>query len=397
MYNDWDILESTLQSIKPFVDELVVVDGGYKWMGPFLYETGRNPEKSDERVYNAIEAAGIPFRVISQVWESELEKRRAGYLACKHRFIFRVDADEIIYFDDNLEAFLDAGGAVAGMEMPLYIAPGWMRGRKTDRTIERQCFMFDSKKISADVHLTYLWLVSSMGDQLPNAGDRPVVFPAPIAFNAHLSVWRTPTTSVNRAAFYVLNEVRKHGAPWIPDLRSNPLPDLGELFKHIPPKAFLEILLNGDIVLGYPFLDDDFILKTSPLSKTDEVKFLNIYTEFLNGIALSNEKLVTYGRYLLDELKIDLSSAEAVRPLLGNSGLAFLFSSNLNGAQVWLDYLLPFEPWVLREPIKFEIEENRLILDTLPETPSNSGYLRRILVISPSFMDGNPLHRVVCV
>jgi tetratricopeptide (TPR) repeat protein len=36
VYNDWDILEPALRSIRPFVDELVVVDGGYRWMAEFL-------------------------------------------------------------------------------------------------------------------------------------------------------------------------------------------------------------------------------------------------------------------------------------------------------------------------------------------------------------------------
>ena len=42
IYNDWDILEPALKSIAPYIDELVVVDGGYKWMAPYADRTG-NP------------------------------------------------------------------------------------------------------------------------------------------------------------------------------------------------------------------------------------------------------------------------------------------------------------------------------------------------------------------
>ena len=56
-------------------------------MAGFLDATGRNPEKSDPRVYEAIEAAGIPFRVISRMWDNELEKRLAGYMACQNRAV----------------------------------------------------------------------------------------------------------------------------------------------------------------------------------------------------------------------------------------------------------------------------------------------------------------------
>lgn len=396
VYNDWDILEPALRSIKPFVDELVVVDGGYKWMAGFLDATGRNPEKSDPRVYDAIEAVGIPFRVISRMWDSELEKRLAGYLACKHRFVYRIDADEIMHFDENLDAFLRAGGAVAGMEMPLYMAPGWIIGRKGDAQIERQNFLFDSKQVSAEAHLSYLWLVLTV-DRLPNAADHPAVFPAPVAFNAHLSLWRTPTTSITRTAFYVLNHIRAHGAPWIAELGTKPLPDLAPLFEHIPPKCFLEALYSNHDMLGYPIRDEDWLLKRSPLPTSDEAAFSGLHDNLLNGLAGANEAFAASGRYLIDELQLDLSSDEAVRPLLGSAGLGLQFSADLASAEVYLDCILPAEPWALRKPVEFVIEKNRLILNGLPQSLSRDGWLRRVLGMNVWFEDGRRLQRVSCV
>ena len=396
VYNDWDILEPALRSIKPFVDELIVVDGGYKWMAGFLDATGRNPERSDPRVYQAIEAAGIPCRVISRMWDSELEKRLAGYMACKHRFIYRIDADEIMHFDENLDAFLRVGGAVAGMEMPLYMAPGWIIGRENDAQIERQCFLFDSKQVTAEAHLSYLWLVLTV-DQLPSIADRPPVFPAPVAFNAHLSLWRTPTTSINRAAFYSLSHIRAHGAPWTAHLGAAPLPDLAPLFQHISPKAFLDALLSNINTLGCPLVDEMFMLRRSPVAEEDEAAFSPIYSKFLKGLARSNETFAAEGRYIIDELKLDLSSDPALRPLLGDSGAALQFSSDLANAEVYLDYILPAEPWTLRKPIEFAIEKNRLVLSGLPEGLRTDGWLRRVLGMNLWFENSSRLQRAAIV
>jgi FkbM family methyltransferase len=396
VYNDWDILEPALRSMQPFVDELVVVDGGYRWMAGFLDATGRNPEKSDPRVYQAIEAAGIPFRVISRMWDSELEKRLAGYMACQNRFIYRIDADEILHFDENLDAFLHAGAAVAQMEMPLYVAPGWIVGWRDRAQIERQSFLFDSKQVSAEAHLNYLWLVLSL-EQLPSVADRPPVFPAPIAFNAHLSLWRTPTTSMNRTAFYSLNHIRAHGLPWNAELSSQPLPDLTKLFEHIPPKAFLETLFSNDDMLGYPFRGDDWILKASPLGRDDEAKFSRLYDALLSSLVQTNADFAVSGRYIFDELKVDLSSTAAIEPLLGSSGLGFQFSADLANAEVFLDYILPSEPWKLREPAKFEVEKNRLIVKLPPEASGQTDHLRRLLAMNLWFEGGGRLQRVSCI
>src|SRR6202035_3341065 len=113
IYNDWDILPSALRSVASHIDELVVVDGAYDWMIPYLTMLGLDSARSDPRVYAAIEESGIPFRVISRTWKNEIEKRQTGYEACAHDFIYRIDADEIMFFDDRaLETALSCGFAV---------------------------------------------------------------------------------------------------------------------------------------------------------------------------------------------------------------------------------------------------------------------------------------------
>jgi len=389
VYNDWDILEPALRSINPFVDELVVVDGGYEWMAPYLQGIGRDPGKSDHRVYDAIEAAGIPFRIISGVWKSETDKRRAGFHSCRHRFIYRVDADEVFFFNDNLDAFLLAGGAVAQMEMPLYVSPGWILSRPG--AIERQSFLFDSKQIDSDAHLKYLWLIGSSIEQ-PSPNELAVIFPEPIAFNAHLSHWRTPATSVNRAAFYTLNSVRMYGAAWFSDLWAKPVPDLSAFFKHVTPSVFCETLLGSSIVTGH-MPPDDAVLKASPLSGFDERNFEYLFTSFLKSHARMNAELASSGRYMLHDVQIDLSSVEAMQAVAGGSELAFMFSSDIASADVAMRYVLPASTWDIVQPLTVEIKGDTLSLDPYQNSDRFGKFLRRVLSMTVSFKSGSPIQR----
>ncbi len=100
IYNDADILDIALKSVFGYVDELIVVDGAYEWMAPFLRSTGRNPLKSDDIIYQKIQASGIPYKVINKIWKNEVEKRIAGFEATSLQYVMRIDADEVLMFDD---------------------------------------------------------------------------------------------------------------------------------------------------------------------------------------------------------------------------------------------------------------------------------------------------------
>ena len=120
-------------------------------------------------------------------------------------------------------------------------------------------------------------------------------------------------------------------------------------------------------------------------------------TTRLSSLVQANADLAASSRYIFDELKIDLSSTAAIEPLLGNSGLGFQFSADLANAEVFLDYILPFEPWKLRKPIKFGAERNRLIVELPPETSGDTGHLRRLLTMNLWFEGGSRLQRVSCI
>ena len=339
VYDDWDILPAALRSVAGHVDELVVVDGCYDWMAPALAGLGRNPERSDPRVYAAIEASGIPFRVIARTWANEVEKRCHGYAACQHDHVFRIDADEVLLFDDTaLEQALSDGAAVGEMEMPIYIAPGWITRAAQRDTIERQGLLFDRRRISAEMHLNYLWLILTV-DQRPLEGSKPfAVHPRPVAFNAHLTLWRSPQCAGQRAAFYALNWMRQHGVPWLPTLRDRPLADTRALFGQVAPEDFFSSMALGATALGMAEAPERRAFQASPLDAAQEAAFAPLHAGFLGSLAAVNRQAVVEDRRFLACLPsvLDLSSPAARDAAVRDGAVTLRLSGRVQAARARL-------------------------------------------------------------
>jgi hypothetical protein len=381
IYNDWDILPSALRSVASHIDELVVVDGAYEWMVPYLAGLGLNPTRSDPRVYAAIEASGIPFRVISKTWKNEPEKRQAGYEACAHDYIYRIDADEIIFFNDRvLEAALSSGLAIGEMYMPNYVAPGWVSCARDLPRIERQCFLFDRRQVSSQLHLNYLWLILT-ADALPLAGSKPLaVYPEALAFNAHLTAWRTPETGVNRAGFYILNWMRQHGVPWLPALSGQPLTDLQTLFDIVPPAVFRSALQRGRIAFGMIEAPTKRFVPTS-LCTAQEATFTDLYEAFLLSLADMNRRAATEEQPFLICLPtlLDLSTPASHDAIVSNGMVSLRMSDPLLTAKVQLLRYSAGEPH--SEVLDLSVKINGTDMQVeLPETQwRNSDTFRQCL------------------
>ncbi len=379
IYNDWDILPAALRSIASHVDELVVVDGPYEWMVSYLAGLGLDPRRSDPRVYAALDASGIPYRVISKVWRNEPEKRQTGYEACTHRFIYRVDADEVLFFDDaELERMLSGGGAVGEMEMPSYVAPGWIIAANNNGPIGRQCLLFDREQISPEVHLNYLWLVLGV-DELPSPGVRPFpIHPEPLAFNAHLTGWRTPETSVSRAAFYNLNWMRAHGTPWLPELQGRPLTDVNALFDLVPPRYFLNSLRRGRMAAGTDGLTREAIIRASPLSPEQEATFAGLYQSFLDSLTAMNAAAAHEAQpYVREMLTIfDLTTPAARNAIASDGQVVLELSAHIWSARVRLNTYSATAPHSTEEMLAFELAGRELRI-ALPEPPDASRQMLR--------------------
>jgi hypothetical protein len=398
IFNDWDILPDALRTIPPYVQELVVVDGCYAWMLPYFSALGIDPEVSDPRVRIAIEASGIPARFINRVWRSEVEKRMAGYEAVTTRYVFRFDADEIWHVhEDVLARFLASGAAVAEMEMPDVAAPGLLRVNATNRGLGRQSMLFDKHQVDAKEHLHHLWLVLGT-DQLPEVEQLRPRFPEPVAFNTHLTGWRTPETSVFRSAFYNLNFGRTDGVNWTEWFGEPKVRDLNVLFRdRITPAEYRDLLLTGEIVAGSAEPKGTMLLP-SPYGESDEPGRAALYERFQAGLAALNRQTAAAGRSFVsgEYVTFDLTSEAAASALAHRNMVTLDIPGGPASCAATLYFELVDAPWERQLEIPAIIEGTRVKLP-LPEAPDRSTYIRRALRFRIWCSDGRPVQRLTIV
>ncbi|MBT8524351.1 hypothetical protein G6724_00060 [Polynucleobacter paneuropaeus] len=266
IYNDDEFLAESLDSIKNIIDELVVVDGCYEWMREYYTALGFDPSRSNERTYEILENSGIPYTCINNVWKNQLEKRVAGYSACKNRYVMRIDSDEILYFYENgIDAFIAGGNSVAHIDMPELLTSNlFVTG--LNNTYPKQCFLFDSDVVSAEDHLHYLWLVLHVDHLTSNRRDLSI-HPNSIALNLHATGWRTPQTSLNRASYYTINWMRKNGFPDLPFPENHVgLNDFSHFFSSImTPSNLRSVLKFDEMIQGRVQLSPDQEINPIPL------------------------------------------------------------------------------------------------------------------------------------
>jgi len=347
VFDDWSLLGPAVASIAPRVDEIVVVDGAYDWLAPYFAATGRDPARSDERVLDALAPFAAKLRWIHRTWKDEPHKRAAGYEACRHRHVFRIDADEALFFDDaQLDAYFAGSRPVAEMEMPIYVAPGFIRRRAGER-IERQCMLFDRDRIGAREHLDYLWLELSDAERADLGTPHATrIHPEPIAFCAHLTHWRWPASSINRARFYILKALRE-GKPvaWAAS-GDGTQADVAKLVAAVPPAVMDDFLLGSRIVAGPPDMAG-WELSPTPLSPAQEASFAPSYDVFLADLAALNAAMAHRPRTLMsgDPALFDVSTPAATAPFGTGDTLHVHFSEPLSAIGASLHSLLPSAPW----------------------------------------------------
>ena len=378
IYNDHELLEASLDSIKSYVDELVLVDGCYSWMMPYVEANGLNPIRSVNEVYSIVEKAGIPFKTITAVWKNQLEKRVAGFNDCSLDYVMRVDADEIILFDENLLSdFYMSDFAIACMQMPTFVTPNLYVGNKLSaNNIPEQNFIFKKSSISAQEHLAYLWLILT-SESAPPVEQLPA-FPKPVAFNIHLTGWRTLDTSVGRASYYTLNWMRKYGAPWYPNL-----PDgtslFPNLFNKITGSQFYSLMKRDRIALGKVSLEQSEIFLPSNLDPS-RTEFLNkIYQNYLESFIAHNLNIKKQVFFSGTDLAFDISTTESFYALFPDHKLEAEVSTVIEDVEFSFEFLLNTDPYVRveRYPVYFQDKKFSANVDL----PDFKNFVRIICII----------------
>ncbi|MGF3022517.1 hypothetical protein ACQVP2_06790 [Methylobacterium aquaticum] len=388
IYNDWDILPHALASIKDHIDELIVVDGAYEWMDSYLRALGKDPMRSDQRVYESLEKSGIDFKIISRSWKNEIEKRMAGYDACSNRYVYRVDADEIMFFYDGaIESFLETDKAVAEMDMPLYDDPGLIHTSTDESRHPRQGFLFDTSKISADQHLHYLWLVLGNDQLPPYEKDHAAISMEPIAFNAHLSHWRTPQGSLQRCAFYQMNWMRFNGIPFLPEVKDRPLLNFDPLFEFVPAETYLRTIIRESICTATLSVSGETIRK-SPLSPEQEATFVDLHRNKMEAIEQLNRDALTDWQPLItgQGLFFDVSQGCLADLIARDGKLQIRVRGTIAGIQTKAIVLSDEAPFYHHITLKPEMQENSA---TISISPALEGIRHRRLFISLHIHLGN--------
>lgn len=395
VYNDFDILPHTLRAIAPYVDELVVVDGAYEWMVPYLKIAGTDPARSADAVYDVLEASGIKYRLVSKIWRDEPEKRIAGYGACNGRYVFRIDADEVPFFDDpKLEQFIASGNVIAELFKPTYISPQWLVALNESGLLPAEPFLFDGTRVEPQIHLNYLWLVLGP-DRLADAGARPFrVHETPIGFNAHLNEWRDHRSQTRRGTFYWLQSIRETGVPWIPELRDKPLADLSSLFRVTAPEVFSELVASSIILLSQTFRALGWYSVRSPLTRQQEAMFVDRFAAMRSERAALNQMIVSDGLTFWPGMPItlDLSSRECSDILVADGAIRLSSNCALSKVSATLHLLLPGSPWHSCADLECEQQGSTAVV-RLPDEPPLYSYLRREVDISLMAGPGEPLRR----
>lgn len=334
IYNDWDILEETLKSVAGYIDELVVVDGAYEWMEGFVSNLGWNPARSHDELYTIIERSGIPYRSISKTWKNEVEKRIAGYAACDGDYVWRIDADEIyFYHEGQLDKFYESGMAVAEMEMPMYLSPEYIVKDNNLSKLPCQCFIFNRALISPELHLNYLWLVLTL-DELPLGSQKTPfrVYERPIAFNAHLTNFRSTKTSIVRGSFYNINWMRENGVSWSDAHRNKILQDPNVIFEDLSPTEFLDTIKSGAFTVGLYKLKSNETVIPAPLTASQIDTIRPIFESFKNSLKVQYQKNLTTKCHLISNTNIYFDLACLPSSILQNGFITLKIDDRITHA-----------------------------------------------------------------
>jgi hypothetical protein len=303
IYNDWDILEQAICSARSFADELVVVDGAYKWMIPFLERYSQNPDRSNEETISILERHDDFVRHIPGVWLNESAKRVAAYEACSGDIVHLIDADELHKTEFGIfQEFSSSSRVVGEMPSPLLMPKRRFAILKNRKDIGKKPTTFKRAKVSTVEHLSYLWLIlpeserALIPDRVPHS-----VWQKPIGTNYHYSMLRSPKSAINRALFYVF---QKYLSPDVADHPNNALAKA--LNGALSATSVLNAMQGSSLVISFPMNVDQIFL---PLEAPTDVQMETDEIEAKMASGLIEHRHLATGRSLLNQIPscIDVS------------------------------------------------------------------------------------------
>jgi hypothetical protein len=296
LHQDLDFLAHAIKSIYDHADEIVVVDGAYEWIAPFLAQAGEDPEKSAPALFDILEPFSAKIRYFSGLWRDELHKRSFGFAQCTGDVIIRFDADEIFEIDEaEFERFLKSDKSFGQMVWPLVVAPGFEK-RRLGASAPRQSAFFKAEHFpSPQDHCSYLLLVLTSAERALLSVPRwSALYAPPIARVAHLTNLRCPDTAMARARYYQLLYCREQKIlPWGERIETDDVGQIAEMMlSKLGLEDYLSWLKGHVIVSGFTPMENCTLHPLETSSALDRIikKVYDVYTQQLESIAISAAK-----------------------------------------------------------------------------------------------------------
>jgi len=159
-YNDLDFLNSILDHIDKFIDEIVIVDGPYLYCVDTLKKFNLYYDENSlpQELQKIIKIYGEKIKYYYNIWNNEKEKRMFGYDKCTNDIVMLLDSDEFYYIDEQkLNEFIESNYNVGGFKI--------YNMNRTNLYYEYadKFIIFKKKIINSHQHLSYTWLVGVDG------------------------------------------------------------------------------------------------------------------------------------------------------------------------------------------------------------------------------------------
>ena len=156
LFHDLQFLDDILNLINDYVDEIIIIDGPYKYACDTLkqfdlfYDTTNLPEQLQFIIgkYNKI-------KYEYKIFDTEEEKRIYAYNKCSNNIVLLVDCDEFFDIDiNNLNLFIHNNKFVGHSNIFNMCRPNINYNQITKKYI-----IFKKSMINALQHLDYTWLI----------------------------------------------------------------------------------------------------------------------------------------------------------------------------------------------------------------------------------------------
>lgn len=248
-YRDTEFLEHVVDTIYDIVDELVIVDGPYR----FIVEYYRGMPLEFGSTLGRVRPRGVPLLALSKVvylsktWTNQQEKRKAAYERCTGDIVLVIDGDEFWNVDcDVLEEFHRSDYAVGSMDAIQLCRSNAALGQLATGAIDptgitkfRKPNVFKRAQITAAEHLDYIWITDHAADSSPRSE-----FPKPMGLFYNLILMRTAQGQFEKYLYYRTRYLlaEKLSDPLLASLQCS---NYSEVARRLSLETFASFILRG--------------------------------------------------------------------------------------------------------------------------------------------------------